>query len=207
VTQTKNQKELAKKLKKIKSYERVIDMTSAAIPIPLKMTDYWVASVTEAQKMEGQGMVFQKSYYDGKAGFTYNMQTGKKELTADELESKRKSSGLFPEMGYATNGTNYELTGIENVDGKDYYVIKITDKEAQSFDYYNTTTFLKERSVAITKNGEETVETSTTLGDYKDVSGIMFPHAISLSVGPMSLTGKVSKMEVNGKFDLKEFKE
>jgi hypothetical protein len=207
VTQTKNQKELAKKLKKIKSYERVLDMTSAAIPIPLKMTDYWVASVTEAQKMEGQGMVFQKSYYDGKAGFTYNMQTGKKELTAEELETKRKSSGLFPEMGYATNGTNYELTGIENVDGKDYYVIKITDKEAQSFDYYSTTTFLKERSVAITKNGEETVETSTTLGDYKDVSGIMFPHAISLTVGPMSLTGKVSKMEVNGKFDLKEFKE
>ena len=207
VTQTKNQKELMKKLKKIKSYERVIDMTSAAIPIPLKMTDYWIASVTEAQKMEGQGMVFQKSYYDGKAGFTYNMQTGKKELTAEELESKRKSSGLFPEMGYASNGTNYELTGIENVDGKDYYVIKITDKEAQSFDYYNTTTFLKERSVAITKNGEETVETSTTLGDYKDVSGIMFPHSISLTVGPMSLTGKVSKMEVNGKIDLKDFKE
>jgi hypothetical protein len=135
------------------------------------------------------------------------MQTGKKELTADELESKRKSSGLFPEMGYATNGTNYELTGIENVDGKDYYVIKITDKDAQSFDYYNTTTFLKERSVAINKNGEETVETSTTLGDYKDVSGIMFPHSISLTVGQMSLAGKVSKMEVNGKIDLKDFKE
>jgi predicted Zn-dependent peptidase len=92
VTQTKNKKELAKKLKKVKSYERVLDMTSAAIPIPLKMTDYWVATVTEAQKMEGQGMVFQKSYYDGKTGFTYNMQTGKKELTAEELESKRKSS-------------------------------------------------------------------------------------------------------------------
>jgi hypothetical protein len=135
------------------------------------------------------------------------MQTGKKELTADELESKRKSSGLFPEMGYAKNGTNYELTGIENVDGKDYYVIKITDKESQSFDYYNTTTFLKERSVAINKNGEETVETSTTLGDYKDVSGIMFPHSISLTVGQMSLAGKVSKMEVNGKIDLKDFKE
>jgi hypothetical protein len=66
---------------------------------------------------------------------------------------------------------------------------------------------LKERSVAITKNGEETVETSTTLGDYKDVSGIMFPHSISLTVGQMSLAGKVSKMEVNGKIDLKDFKE
>ena len=135
------------------------------------------------------------------------MKTGKTELTADELESKWKSSGLFPEMGYATNGTTYELTGIENIDGKDYYVIKITEKDAQSFDYYNTTTFLKERSVNIRKNGEETVETTSILGDYKDVSGIMFPHAISLTVGPMSLTGKVSKMEVNGKIDLKDFKE
>jgi hypothetical protein len=35
----------------------------------------------------------------------------------------------------------------------------------------------------------------------------MFPHSISLTVGQMSLAGKVSKMEVNGKIDLKDFKE
>ncbi len=207
VTQTKSKKELSKKLKKVKSYERVTDMTSAKIPIPLKMTDYWIAPATEAQKMEGQGMVFQKSYYDGKTGFTYNMQAGKKEMTADEMNSKKNSSGLFPEMNYATNGTNYDLIGIENQNGVDYYVVKTMEDSSETYDYYNKTTYLKEKTISIRKQGGETMETTNILGDYKDVSGILFPHSMSLTIGEMSLSGKVSKMIVNGKIDLKDFKE
>lgn len=206
ITQTTTPKALKKKLKKIKSYERVMEMSSAQIPFPLKMTDYWVSTVTEAQKMEGQGMVFQKSFYDGTAGYSFNMQTGKTPLTADELESKKKSSGLIPEMGYVKNGMVFELVGIENVDGKDFYVIKTTDKSGESYDYYNTTTFLKEKTTSIRKQGEEVTETSSNLSDYKDVSGILFPHTISLTVGQMSLSGKVSQMTINGKVDLKDFK-
>jgi predicted RNA-binding protein len=66
---------------------------------------------------------------------------------------------------------------------------------------------LKEKSVSIRKQGEETVETTSVLGDYKDVSGILFPHNMSLTIGEMALSGKVTKMEVNGKIDLKDFKE
>jgi predicted Zn-dependent peptidase len=207
VTQTKNKKELTLKIKNIVNYERVTDMTSAKIPIPLKMTDYWIAPATEAQKMEGQGMVFQKSYYDGKTGFTYNMQAGKKEMTADEMNSKKNSSGLFPEMNYATNGTNYDLIGIENQNGVDYYVVKIMEDSSETYDYYNKTTYLKEKTISIRKQGGETMETTNILGDYKDVSGILFPHSMSLTIGEMSLSGKVSKMIVNGKIDLKDFKE
>jgi len=207
VTQTKNKKELTLKLKDIKTYERVTDMSSAKIPIPLKMTDYWMAPVTEAQKMEGQGMVFQKSYYDGKIGFSYNMQAGKKDLTPQEMASKKKSSGLFPEMTYIANNVNFELIGIENQNGVDFYVVKTIEDSSESYDYYNKTTFLKEKSVSIRKEGEETIETSSVLGDYKDVSGILFPHSMSLTVGEMSLSGKVSKMIVNGNIDLKDFKE
>ena len=61
--------------------------------------------------------------------------------------------------------------------------------------------------MSIRKEGEETIETSSVLGDYKDVSGILFPHSMSLTVGEMSLSGKVSKMIVNGNIDLKDFKE
>ena len=207
VTQTKNKKELTLKTKNIVNYERVTDMTSAKIPIPLKMTDYWIAPATEAQKMEGQGMVFQKSYYDGKTGFTYNMQAGKKEMTADEMNSKKNSSGLFPEMNYATNGTNYDLIGIENQNGVDYYVVKTMEDSSETYDYYNKTTYLKEKTISIRKQGGETMETTNILGDYKDVSGILFPHSMSLTIGEMSLSGKVSKMIVNGKIDLKDFKE
>jgi predicted Zn-dependent peptidase len=200
VSLTSSTKELSKKVKKVKSYERVIDMSSPQIPFPLKMTEYFVSPTTEAQKMEGQGIV---SYYDGSTGFKLDMQGGKKDMTPDELASKKKSSGLFPEMNYKTNGTNYELTGIENDNGNDYYVLKLIDGENVSYDYYNTTTYLKEKSISIQKVGEETNESTTTYNDYKNVSGILFPHSLTISVGPMNLIGKVSKMELNGKIDLK----
>ncbi|MBM3185509.1 MAG: insulinase family protein [Bacteroidetes bacterium] len=207
VTQTKSKKELSKKLKKIKSYERVTDLSSAKIPIPLKMSDYWMAPETEAQKMEGQGMVFQKSFYDGKSGFTYNMQAGKKEMTSQEMASKKKSSGLFPEMNYAKNGTNYDLIGVENQNGIDFYVVKTVEDSSESYDYFNKTTFLKEKSVSIRKQGDETIESTNVLGDYKDVGGILFPHSMSMSFGEMTFSGKVSKMVVNEKIDLKDFKD
>jgi predicted Zn-dependent peptidase len=200
VSLTSSTKELSKKVKKVKSYERVIDMSSPQIPFPLKMTEYFVSPTTEAQKMEGQGIV---SYYDGSTGFKLDMQGGKKDMTPDELASKKKSSGLFPEMNYKTNGTNYELTGIENDNGNDYYVLKLIDGENVSYDYYNTTTYLKGKSISIQKVGEETNESTTTYNDYKNVSGILFPHSLTISVGPMNLIGKVSKMELNGKIDLK----
>jgi hypothetical protein len=171
------------------------------------MTDYWMAPETEAQKMEGQGMVFQKSFYDGKSGFTYNMQAGKKEMTSQEMASKKKSSGLFPELNYVKNATNYDLIGIENQNGTDFYVVKTIEDSSESYDYYNKTTFLKEKSVSIRKQGDETIESTNVLGDYKDVGGILFPHSMSMSFGEMTFSGKVSKMVVNEKIDLKDFKE
>jgi hypothetical protein len=157
--------------------------------------------------MEGQGMVFQKSFYDGKSGFTYNMQAGKKEMTSEEMASKKKSSGLFPELSYSKNGINYDLIGIENQNGTDFYVVKSIEDSSESYDYYNKVTFLKEKSVSIRKQGEETIETTNVLGDYKDVGGILFPHSMSMSFGEMSFSGKVSKMVVNEKIDLKDFKD
>ena len=43
-------------------------------------------------------MVFQKSFFDGTAGSSTNMQTGKKDLTPEEIASKKKAFGLFPEL-------------------------------------------------------------------------------------------------------------
>jgi hypothetical protein len=58
-------------------------------------------------------------------------------MTAMEIASKKKSSSLFPEMNYATNGTNYELIGIENQNGVDFYVVKTMEDSSESYDYFN----------------------------------------------------------------------
>jgi predicted Zn-dependent peptidase len=204
VTGTTSKKALLKKVKTLKSYSRESEMSSAQIPFVLTSTDYFWNGGNEASKMEMPGMVLQKSYFDGKSGYTFSMQGGREDLKAEEIAAKQKASGFIPELNYQANGMNYELKGIENIDGQDCYVLYTNDGIAENYDYYATQTFMKLRSTNIRKMGEETVETTTNYGDYKTVDGFKFAHAFSMSVGKMTLTGVVKTISVNPKLVLTE---
>jgi predicted Zn-dependent peptidase len=206
VTKTTSMKAATKKLKKIKSVTEETELSMSQIPFPLKNTKVWIAPSTEGQKLEGQGMVLQKSFFDGSAGSSSNMQTGKKELTSEEIAAKKKAIGLFPEMNYAKTGMTYELVGIENVDAVDMYVLKWNDGETETFDYFDAKTFMKVKSISIQKNGEETVETTVTYSDFKEVNGLLFPHTMTLSVGEVSFSGTTTSITINGKTDVSTFK-
>lgn len=200
-TATTSMKAATKKIKKIKSLKQVIELSNPQFPAPLLMTSYFVAPNKEAMKMEMQGMMIQKEWFDGTKGASSNMQTGKKDLTAEEIAKKQKNAGLFPELTYATSGVKTELMGIENQNGVDVYVLKIVDGDNQSFDYFDVKTFQKVKSVSIQKQGDDVVEVTRTYGDYKDVSGIQVAHKTSLMLGEMGLEGKVTTVEVNGKIE------
>jgi predicted Zn-dependent peptidase len=206
VTKTSSKKAAAKKLKKVKSVEKKTELSLAQIPFPLSSTDLWVAPNLEGQKLEGQGMVFQKSYFDGKAGGSSSMQAGKKELTADEITAKNKSVGLFPEMNYATSGMTYELVGIESMEKGDAYVLKVNDGSAETYDYFDTKSFMKIRSTSVRTEGEETVETSAEFGDFKEVNGLLFPHKVSINMGEAAFSGVVKSIVINGGSDLNSYK-
>jgi predicted Zn-dependent peptidase len=203
VTQTKNSKELAKKMKKFKSFESKTELSNPQFPAPFMMTNYWVSTNVEAQKLEGMGAVMQKSYFDGKAGYVYS-QGKRTEMTNEEIAKKSKTPGIFPELHHKEQ--NFTLTGIENIDGKEMYVVKQVDGEEESFIYYDKTSFLKEKVVSIRKQEEETSETTITYADYKDVGGFLFPHTTSIGFGPFVMTGKVTSIVLNKKPDLSSFK-
>jgi len=206
ITMTTSSKERAKKIKKAKSILTVSEMSSAQMPIKITMTTYQKAPYLEATKVEGQGMVFMRSYFDGKSGNVFNMQTGQKAMTADEISSKKKSKGYFPELFYDEMGVNYDLIGIENIDGNDCYVIKKLDGDNQSFDYYNRNSFLKIKSLTIVKTGDKVNESTVNYGDYKEVNGFLFPHSNTTSFGPQTFNSKVKEIIFNQKFDLTDFK-
>ncbi len=206
VTQSSSEKTMVKKLKKVKSVEEKTDLSMAQIPFPLKSTKVWIYPNSEGQKMEGQGMVFQKSFFDGNTGASTNMQTGKKDMSSEEISAKQKNVGYFPEQNYATSGMKYELLGIEQVNGVDCYVLKVDDGKSESYDYFNTKTFLKAKSVSIQNEDGEVFESTTVYNDYKDVNGLLFPHELTITMGDAAFTGKVTSITVNGKADLKEFK-
>jgi len=199
VTKTTTEKAMVKKLKKIKSVEKTTEFDLQGMKA--SMTDIYAAPNKEYMRMEASGMVFVSSYYDGTKGATTNMQTGKKELTAEELASKKKAEGLFPEMNYKASGMTYDLKGIETVNGKDYYVLHSTDGDKQQFDYFAKDTYLKTKSVTIQTEEGETIENSMDLGNYKEVNGILIPHTAIMNMGGMVLNGEVKTVVVNGKVD------
>lgn len=199
LTATSSKKAALKKVKAIKSYVRVSELSSEQIPFALSSTDYFWEGVKEASKMEMPGMVLQKSYFDGVSGYTFSMQNGREDLKVEEIAAKQKASGLIPELNYKAKGMNYELKGIETIDGQDCYVLYTTDGQAENYDFFTTNTFMKLRSTNIRKAGDEIVETTTSFSDFKLVNGIMFAHSFSMSVGKMTLNGVVKTIEVNPK--------
>ncbi len=199
LTGTSSKKAAIKKVKAIKSYVRVSEISSAQIPFALSSTDYFWDGSKEASKMEMPGMVLQKSYFDGNSGYTFSMQGGREDLKAEEITAKQKASGLIPELNYKSKGMNYEIKGIENINGEDCYVLYTTDGESESFDYFSSTSFMKLRTTNLRKMEDELIETTTTYSDYKDINGFKFGHTFSLSVGKMTLSGTVKSIEVNPK--------
>jgi predicted Zn-dependent peptidase len=199
LTGTSSKKAATKKVRAIKSYVRISEMSSAQIPFALSSTDYFWDGSKEASKMEMPGMVLQKSYFDGTSGYTFSMQGGREDLKAEEITAKQKASGLIPELNYKVNGMSYEIRGIENIDGVDCYVLFSTDGLSESFDYFSSTSFMKLRTTNLRKMGDELIETTTTFSDYKDIDGFKFGHTFSLSVGKMTLSGTVKSIEVNPK--------
>lgn len=198
VTQSSSDKEVSKKLKKVKSVLQNIDMTMSQAPFPFKSTQLWAAPNSEAMKLEAQGMMLQKTYFDGSAGYNMNMQTGKTDMTAEEIAAKNKSMGLIPEMNYATSGMTYELLGIENQNGTDMYVLKSNDGETERFDYFNTTTFMKIKTFSISKDEEGNPQESVvTYSDYRDVNGILFPYKLVYAFGEIAFNGEVKEILIN----------
>jgi predicted Zn-dependent peptidase len=204
-TGTTSMKAANKKIKKIKSVKQVIELSAQQIPAPLTMTTYFVAPNKESMKLEMSGMMIQKEFFDGEKGASMNMQTGKKEMTAEEIAEKKKTSALIPEMNYAANGMVTELLGIENQNGTEMYVLKIVEGENTSFDYFDVKTFQKLKTVSIAKNEGETIETSRTYSDYKAVNGVLFPYKTTIMMGEMGLNGEVKTIEINGKVDAMAF--
>lgn len=203
---SKLKRKVYKKFKKINSMEEIIEYTTSQIPAPLISTKIWVAPDTTIQSMTVSGMQMQKSYFDGTSGYTTSMQTGKEEYDAEDIASEKKSKGIIPEMYYKATGMNYELLGIEKLNGTDHYVMKSTDGKSETYTYYNKETFLKTRVQTIQKSEEQTQEFVMNFSDYKEDNGIMFPSTINMTAGPMNLSGKLKSRTFNTVIDVKSIK-
>lgn len=135
------------------------------------------------------GNVMQKQIFDGENGYVEG-RGQKMPMNDDQKKTVKAESHPFPEM----IAENAELTGIEKVNDKDAYVVQMNENVTN---YYSVENGLKLKTVQTVKQGPQTMSIPIEYSDYKEVNGVKFPHAISQSMGAMTLNFEVSNYEIN----------
>jgi outer membrane lipoprotein-sorting protein len=138
---------------------------------------------------------------------------GKKDpelMSADEAKEMEETADLDgPLMDYKDKGNQVELLGKEKVEGTDAYKLKVTLKNGDiQTVYIDADSFLsiKEETKRTVRGTDHDVESS--IGDYKEVDGIVFPFAVESGVkgGTEKQKITISKIELNVPVDDAIFK-
>lgn len=134
------------------------------------------------------GNTLSKQSFNGESGYL-EAQGQKMDMPAEMSNNLKEEAVPFPELYYLTK-SGVTFNGIEEVDGKKSYVIQVSDN---STIYYDVETGLKTKQVTKSAMGEQAL----IYADYKEVSGILFPHIFKQSMGPQSVEFKVQEVKVN----------
>lgn len=149
-----------------------------------------------------QGMTGTQAY-DGTEGWSIVPFAGKtdpEKMSEDEvkqIEDRVDVDG--PLIDYKKKGHKVEFLGKDEIEGTETYKLKVTKKNG-TVEYY----FLEaEHFIPIKVKGKVKVrgtemDYETTLGDYKEVGGVLMPHSIEQEAGGMGGNSMVfDKIEVN----------
>jgi hypothetical protein len=150
--------------------------------------------------------------YDGKNGWNIMPFTGKKDpeaMSGDDVKELQDQADIWPLVDYKSKGNQVELLGKDKVEGTDAYKIKLTRKSGDiSMVYLDADNYMeiKDEEKRMVRGTEHEIETS--LGDYREVNGIMFPFAIESSQkgSPEKQKISIDKIELNVPVDEASFK-
>jgi outer membrane lipoprotein-sorting protein len=114
-----------------------------------------------------------------------------------------------PLVDYKAKGNTVELVGKEKVEGSDAYKIKLTRKDGDvEYWYFDAETYIPVKVEAKrTVRGSE-IEGETTLGDYKEAGGFLWPYSFQSGAKgrPEKQTLVIDKIEINPAIDDAQFK-
>ncbi len=156
--------------------------------------------------MGENSMVVQKQVFDGTKGYAEGQGQPKKDITGDDLEDVKQSADIAADLHDAKYGITRTLKGMENVKGKETYVLNIVDKKGKkSTEYYDAATNLLVRKIS----GEGEKQEMTDYDDYKEIpgtNGYKVAYKISQTAGGQTFDATVKSVEVNKNIPATEFK-
>ena len=184
---------------KVDSYKIVGEMSMMGQKI--EVTQAFKKPNLTSMVMSMGGMPIQKIVFDGKKVKMSGMQ-GEQEFTeGEQFEAMTSDVGLCPEMSYVKNGYELTVNGVEQVDGKDVYALKVVKGKKTAIEYYEVESGLKVKTVATVEGPQGEMQQVSEYSDYKEVDGVKFPYSLKQSAGGMAMNTTVNSIEVNQAID------
>ncbi len=141
-----------------------------------------------------QGMTAIQAY-DGKTGWAVMPFLGKLDaepMAEDQLKTIKDMADIDgPLVDYKAKGHSIEMMGAEPIEGTDAYKLKISKANGDEETWWlDAEYYLPIKTASKVEQMGQTLEISTTLGDYKEVDGLIFPYSISSStpMGTQTIT-------------------
>ena len=151
--------------------------------------------------------------YDGKNAWQIMPFMGKKDpelMSADEKKDLEENADIDgPLVDYKTKGNKVELLGKEKLEGTDAYKLRVTLKNGDVMNVYLDADSFLEIKEEVKRNVRGTErELESSMGDYKDVNGLLFPFSIENGVKGSQEKEKltITKIELNVPVDDSIFK-
>jgi hypothetical protein len=151
--------------------------------------------------------------YDGSKGWKVRPFLNRLEVepyTADELKASEAQSELDGMLiDYAAKGTKVELAGIEPVEGRDAYKLKLTLKNGQVVhDWIDAQSFLEVKIEGTPRKLDgRPHDVSVYLREYRSVDGVMIPHLLETVVQGIARTEniRIEKVVLNPRLEESRF--
>lgn len=142
------------------------------------------------------GVFQQKTVFDGNKGYSEGMGQ-RADFTGEQIE-EMKDNSLHGMLTYDERGFKYELTGMENINGKDAYKITFTSPLGKkSIAYYAVDSGLLIRTSSSISTAQGTFNQTTDMDDYREVQGVKYPFKLNQNMGPQSIELIVTSYEIN----------
>ncbi len=177
------------KLEGVQSYALIAEAEMQGMKLNLELKKTAKNQLMQDVKVMGNSM--SKQVLDGDMGYMI-MQGQRKDLGEEELKKAKEESAPFPELNYLNN--NLVLEGVETIEGKKAYKLRITDEKSI---FYDMESGLKLQEVNTTEMQGQKMQQTLIYDDYKEVSGIQFPFKLTQSMGPQSMEFLVQEIKVN----------
>lgn len=201
ITESRNIRQAKRRIGRIKNLKKTIEVEPQGSPMKMTAKQYYAEPNKEFSSMQVSGMEVQKQVFNGKKGMAITMnQTGGKDTTyySDEkIQDKKKTAGIIPELGLMKDTSNFELLGLDSLNGNDYYVIEYTQGESTTRAFYNTSSFMKEHTEKVEVNGDDVQTISAKYKDFHKHKRVLFAHKIIQIIGSTTIESTVKNIEVN----------